>query len=67
MEAKPEKSATSGRLHFRITTPFIRKGWVESIEFRNFIITIKKALKPGHDKLDVRITAGNAVTMRKLK
>ena len=51
----------------RSTPPFILEGWVESIEFRNYIITIKKALKPGHDKLGARITTGNEATVRELK
>jgi hypothetical protein len=30
---------------------WISEGWIESIEFRNSIITIKKSLTSGHDKL----------------
>ncbi len=43
----------------RATPPFILEGWVESIEFKNSIITIKKAHRPGHDKLGERITVGS--------
>lgn len=43
----------------RSTPAFILDGWIESIEFRNSIITIKKALKPGHDKLGERIIVGS--------
>jgi len=48
------------RTHFdlRSTPPFILDGWVNSIEFRNSIITVKKALTPTHDKLGERIIAG---------
>jgi SAM-dependent methyltransferase len=37
---------------------FILEGWIDSIEFRNSIITIKKAKKPGHDKLGERTIKG---------
>lgn len=37
----------------------ITKGWIESIEFRNSIITIKKSMTPTHEKLGKRIIAGN--------
>jgi hypothetical protein len=37
----------------------ITKGWIESIEFKNSIITIKKSMVPSHDKLGKRITAGH--------
>jgi len=43
----------------RSTPSFILEGWVESIEFKNSIITITKSLKPGHDKLGERITTGS--------
>jgi hypothetical protein len=43
----------------RSTPIFILDGWLESIEFRNSIITIKKALKPGHEKLGERIIVGS--------
>lgn len=41
------------------TPSFITDGWIESIEFRNSIITIRKSLHPSHDKLGRRITTGN--------
>lgn len=37
---------------------FIAEGWIDSIEFRNSIISIKKAKKPGHDKLGARTIKG---------
>lgn len=37
---------------------FIRQGWIESIEFRNSVITVKKSLHPGHDKLGERVISG---------
>ncbi len=40
------------------TPGFIGEGWIESIEFRNSIITIKKSLHPGHDKLGSRVIVG---------
>ncbi|MCY7388281.1 MAG: hypothetical protein LH481_09500 [Burkholderiales bacterium] len=36
----------------------------ESLKFRNAIITIKKALKSGHDKLGERGTAGSLSAVR---
>lgn len=41
------------------TPSFILDGWIESIEFRNSVITIKKASRPGHDKLGERIVVGS--------
>lgn len=41
------------------TPAFILEGWIESIEFRNSIITIKKSLTPNHEKLGERIIVGN--------
>jgi hypothetical protein len=41
------------------TPAFIMDGWIESIEFRNSIICIKKALKPSHEKLGERIIVGS--------
>ncbi len=43
----------------RATPPFILEGWVDSIEFKNSLITIKKARSAGHNKLGERITVGN--------
>lgn len=37
---------------------FIQQGWIESIEFRNSVITIKKSLQAGHDKLGQRVIRG---------
>lgn len=37
---------------------FIQEGWVESIEFRNSIIAIRKAKRPGHEKLGRRLICG---------
>jgi hypothetical protein len=38
---------------------FLLEGWVESIEFRNSIIAIRKAKKPGHQKLGERLIRGS--------
>ncbi|MBC7700933.1 class I SAM-dependent methyltransferase [Aquabacterium sp.] len=43
----------------RSTPAFILDGWIESVEFRNSIITIKKSLTPTHEKLGERITVGS--------
>lgn len=48
----------------RATPGFILDGWVESIEFRNSIITIRKAHKPGHEKLGERITVGSVAQVQ---
>ena len=45
-------------LDFRSTPSFILDGWVNSIEFRNSIITVNKAFTPTHDKLGARIIVG---------
>jgi hypothetical protein len=49
------------RTFFPLTsTPnFILEGWVESVEFRNSIITIRKAQTAGHDKLGSAIRSGH--------
>lgn len=39
---------------------FIKEGWVDSIEFRNSIIVIKKSLIATHEKLGERIITGSA-------
>lgn len=44
--------------------PFIAEGWVESIEFRNSIITIRKSLRAGHDKRGERIITGNQMIVK---
>lgn len=41
------------------TPKFLLEGWVDSIEFRNSIITVKKSLKPGHEKLGDRLIVGD--------
>jgi hypothetical protein len=38
--------------------PFIRDGWVQSLEFHNSIIVIRKAIQPTHKKLGVRRICG---------
>ena len=45
---------------------FINEGWIESIEFRNSIITIKKSLRSGHNKLGVRLKTGDEMQVFKL-
>ena len=37
---------------------FLKEGWVESIEFRNSIIVIRKSLQASHEKLGERIVTG---------
>jgi hypothetical protein len=37
---------------------FIHQGWIESIEFKNSVITVKKSRQAGHDKLGPRIIRG---------
>jgi hypothetical protein len=37
---------------------FLKEGWVESIEFRNSIIVIRKSLKATNDKLGERVVSG---------
>jgi hypothetical protein len=41
------------------TPSFIIEGWVHAIEFQNSMITIRKALTQGHDKLGKSIRSGN--------
>ena len=41
------------------TPAFIRDGWIDSVEFRNSIITIRKASSAGHDKLGERLIVGS--------
>ena len=43
----------------RATPSFILDGWIDSIEFKNSLIIIRKALTTGHNKLGERITTGN--------
>jgi hypothetical protein len=37
---------------------FITEGWIDSIEFKNSLITIKKSGSAGHEKLGARIITG---------
>ena len=46
---------------------FINDGWVESIEFRNSIIIIRKSLVPTHEKLGDRVITGSNEGVAKLK
>jgi hypothetical protein len=46
------------------TPTFILEGWIDSIEFRNSIITIRKALTAGHEKLGNRIVVGNTAQVQ---
>lgn len=41
------------------TPTFIQEGWIDSIEFKNSLITIRKAQTGGHAKLGERITTGS--------
>jgi len=45
---------------------FLAEGWVDSIEFRNSIIVVKKALTPSHSKLGERLTRGNEFSVRQM-
>jgi SAM-dependent methyltransferase len=41
------------------STPwFISEGWIQSIEFRNSLITLRKATQEGHNKLGPRLIIG---------
>jgi len=46
------------------TPAFILEGWVDSIEFRNSIITVRKALVPGHNKVGKRIVVGDSAQVQ---
>ena len=43
---------------------FIKDGWIDSIEFRNSIITINKSLLSGHKKLGKRIITGETALVQ---
>lgn len=43
---------------------FIAQGWVDSVEFRNSIITINKAKTPSHNKLGARLAKGTEFLVR---
>jgi len=38
---------------------FLLEGWVEALEFSNSLIVVRKATRPGHDKIGGRIVSGN--------
>jgi len=46
------------------TPGFILDGWVDSIAFRNSIITITKAQGPGHEKLGERVLVGSSAQVQ---
>jgi len=46
------------------TPNFILDGWVDSISFRNSIVTITKAMVPGHEKLGDRVLVGNSAQVQ---
>jgi hypothetical protein len=48
----------------RATPAFLLDGWVDSVEFRNSVITVRKSLTPGHDKLGTRIKSGSAAQVQ---
>ena len=39
---------------------FIKEGWIESIEFKNSLIVIRKSIAPTHDKLGARYITGDS-------
>ena len=43
----------------RAVPAFIGQGWIESVEFRNSVITIRKSRSPSHKKLGERLTVGD--------
>jgi len=43
---------------------FINSGWIESIEFRNSIITIRKSLEATHNKLGDRVLVGDSAQVQ---
>lgn len=40
------------------TPSFILEGWVDSVEFRNSMITVRKSLTASHEKLGARLISG---------
>jgi SAM-dependent methyltransferase len=48
----------------RSTPAFLTDGWVDSIDFRNSVITIRKALAPGHEKLGPRVLVGTSAQVQ---
>ena len=52
----------------RDSTPsFILEGWIQSVEFRNSVITLRKALQSGHDKLGARKVVGQIAQVQDWK
>jgi hypothetical protein len=43
---------------------FISDGWIDSIEFRNSIITVKKSKTSGHNKLGQRVVSGKELIVQ---
>jgi len=43
---------------------FIIDGWVDAVEFRNSIITIKKSIHSGHEKLGKRLITGSSAQIQ---
>lgn len=46
------------------TPAFILEGWIESIEFRNSVITLRKSVLPGHEKLGDRVLVGDSAQVQ---
>jgi len=46
------------------TPAFILDGWVDAVEFRNSIITIRKSRAAGHDKLGDRVLVGQSAQVQ---
>ena len=49
------------------TPTFITDGWIDSIDFRNSIITITKSHQAGHEKLGERVIAGTSAQVQLLE
>ena len=48
------------------TPEFITDGWIESVEFRNSVIVVRKSKKAGHNKLGQRIIRGTDFSVNPL-
>lgn len=48
------------------TPDFITDGWIESVEFRNSVIVVRKSKKAGHNKLGQRIIRGTDFSVNPL-
>jgi hypothetical protein len=46
------------------TPGFILDGWVDAVSFRNSVVTITKALAPGHEKLGERVLVGGSAQVQ---